>query len=119
MEFKDYMKNLNSNINNLLYRGSYISVIANKKLILEKINNTDSVQINISANSKIKGIKIVKPISIISAGCLVGNFSSIKIDNKELSKNRRGLNIVVLDNKFNVLETVNFDTFKNIYLNKF
>jgi len=119
MEFKDYMKNLNSNINNLLYRGSYISVIANKKLILEKINNTDSVQINISANSKIKGIKIVKPISIISAGCLVGNFSSIKIDNKELSKNRRGLNIVVLDNKFNVLETVNFDTFKNIYLNNF
>ena len=119
MEFKDYMKNLNSNINNLSFRGSYISVIANKKIILEKINNTDSVQINMSANTDIKGLKILKPISIMSAGCLVGNSSSIKIDNKELSKNRRGLNIVVLDNKFNVLKTVNFDTYKNVYLNNF
>ena len=49
--------------------------------------------------------------SIVSAGYLVGNRSSIGIDGTEYSKNVRGMNIVVYDLKEKrVMESISFDT---------
>ncbi|MBQ3665566.1 MAG: hypothetical protein II919_05620 [Lachnospiraceae bacterium] len=50
--------------------------------------------------------------SVASAGNEVGNSCSIKIDNREYAKNKRGLNIVVYDYHLKkVIDSVCFDTF--------
>ena len=62
----------------------------------------------ISCSGTVGGI----PYTVASAGLEGGNYSSIVIDGKEYSKNERGLNIVVFDNKTQeVVESVSFDTF--------
>jgi len=49
--------------------------------------------------------------AIESAGYQVGNYCSIRIDGVEYAKNRRGLNIVVYDNRAGeVVDSVAFDT---------
>lgn len=51
------------------------------------------------------------PYAIASAGYWVGNYSSIMIDGVEYSKNARGMNIVVYDNRTGqVVDSVGFNT---------
>lgn len=53
-----------------------------------------------------------KPFTIVSAGYLIGDISSIMIDGTEYSKNRRGMNIVVYDHTVGqVIDSIRFDTF--------
>ncbi len=50
--------------------------------------------------------------TIVSAGWSVGNTSSIIINGEEYSKNARGMNFVIVDNKTKeVIESVAFDTY--------
>ena len=52
-----------------------------------------------------------KDLELYSAGANWGRTSSIKIDGKEYSPNKIGLNFVVLNEGFEVIETVRFNTF--------
>lgn len=55
-------------------------------------------------------------LEVVSAGYTEGNISSIKINGKEYSKNKRGMNIVVYDlYKNEVVDSVNFDTCLSIF----
>lgn len=84
------------------HRWSYISVLNNNKAIYEKVENAP-----LEYKTKINDIKI----EIVSKGYSVGNSSSIKINGKEYSKNKRGLNIVVYDKLLQeIADSISFDT---------
>lgn len=82
----------------------YIAVMDGGEVIYEKIGET-SEKLQYSHDFSEYRLEIV------SAGLKGGNISQIKINNKNFSKNMRGVNIVVID-KFsnNVVDSVNFDT---------
>ena len=84
-EYINFMQSrFNSEIKNAKFRSSYIAVIKDSKIEYEK-----------SSMSKLNYEFIYEDtsIKIISAGMNSGNKSSIKVNNKELSLNQRGINI--------------------------
>lgn len=114
----DFTNNLNEDILNKLttigvkselknkYRWSYISVLSNNNPIYEKVENTP-----LEYKTKINDIEI----EVISKGLNVGNTSSIKINGKEYSKNKRGLNIVVYDKLLQeIADSISFDTYNGL-----
>lgn len=114
----DFTNNLNEDILNKLttigvkselknkYRWSYISVLSNNKPIYEKVENAP-----LEYKNKINDIEI----EVISKGLNVGNTSSIKINGKEYSKNKRGLNIVVYDKLLQeIADSISFDTYNGL-----
>lgn len=85
------------------YRYSFFAVVFAGKVIEELSEKA------ISDNGTIGNVEY----SIISAGALVGNHSSVIIGGIEYSKDLRGLNIVIYDNdKEAVVDSFNIDTFK-------
>ena len=86
------------------FRESYIAVIEGGKVITEQCSS-DKIVYEGSA----RGGKTLYEIT--SAGNEAGSISSISVAGQELSQNRRGLNIVVIDNEScGVIDSVCFDT---------
>lgn len=84
------------------YRWSYISVLSNNKTLYEKTEN-----VPLEYKFRLDDIKF----EVVSKGHSVGNVSNIKLDGKEYSKNKRGLNILVYDKLLEeVADSVSFDT---------
>lgn len=85
------------------YRTSLAAVIDNGWVVAQKDGNMQlSCEYNPYANCEIK---------VTSAGYNSGNSSSIVINGKEYSKNKRGLNVVVYDKTTNkVISSAVFDT---------
>ena len=81
------------------FRHSYYAVVADGDVV------EDCSEEQLSWQGQIMG----KAISVVSAGYNSGPNSSISIDGVEYSENRRGMNIVVLENGA-VTDTVTFDT---------
>lgn len=87
------------------YRDSYIAVISQGKVIYEN-ESSDAIEFSGELNNHTFDIK--------SAGYLSGDRSSIRIDDKEYSLNRRGINIVLYSvNSNEVIDSVNVDTFND------
>lgn len=85
------------------YRYSFFAVASPEKVI-ERLSESE-----VSNSGTIGDVDY----SIISAGALSGNHSSIIIGGIEYSKDLRGLNIVIYDNdKESVIDSFNVDTFK-------
>ena len=87
------------------WRKSYYAVVKNGVLIAEQLGN--------GLISACGTLESGASYSVKSQGWIAGNsVSSIVINGKELSKNRRGLNIVVYDEAAGkVVDSVCFDTF--------
>lgn len=100
------LKKLGLNLDKLEYRGSYIAVISKGKVIKELLDNEKRVEIKNDGELKNLGIN-----KIISAGLNSGNTSIIRINGENLSLNKRGLNIVLI-NKEDEIYLLNADTFK-------
>lgn len=103
-DFKQYMTERGSKIDQLKFRGSYAAILQQDLVVAEKMSSDEVV--NLQKDS----------IYIESAGRLAGNFSSIKISEIEYSPAKRGINLVVLD-KGKVIETINYDTFTSSFHN--
>lgn len=111
-EAKDYFKSMGSeNITQLGHYGSYIGIYSKNKLIFEKVDNNGAVSQNWKSGDIIKDFLILKELKLHSAGATWGRTSSIKIGDKELSINKIGLNFVVLNDKWEVVEKARFNTF--------
>ena len=97
-----------SNIKKMGLADSYLAVFYKNKLISEKVANNRLIKVNKKINNH--------SIEIKSAEKPSKNLSSIKINNKEFSLNKRGLNIVIVhDFQNNVLSTLNYDTYSGDY----
>lgn len=83
---------------------TFIGVIANGTVLAEKIGyNNDPVYFSTEINGQ--------NVDIISMAWANGNIGSIKLGTVDYSKNKRGFNIVVVDNKDGlILDSVTFDT---------
>ena len=95
---------------NLKYRGSYIAIIYKGKTITEKVNNNGPIKIQ---DKKLKELGIDR---VVSSGFSFGNNSEIIFQGKNLSLNKRGLNIAIIDDH-NVIKKYNIDTYKTIFAN--
>ena len=116
----NFLDSIGSEISDLNFRESYVGLFTNKTLISEfrgeksgKENSPVSLKYNLEL--EYEGQKIKKDIEISSAGMENGNITRIFVDKKEYSVNGRGLNIVVLDQSGQVVETTNFDTYESCH----
>lgn len=107
--FKESMTTMGSAINGLKYRGSFAAVVADRRVLAEQINNDGEVQLTPSNASEAEQL-LKQPFSIKSAGLFFGNYSSINVNGKEYSPNKRGLNFAIFDRNMNFLYSMNIDT---------
>ena len=89
-ETKQIFRNAGGNIDQLKFHGAYIAVFQRGKIVTEKI---DDAACELEFNDSQTG----QAFRLASAGYKTGNYSSIRIGHKEYSPNRRGLNIVVVE----------------------
>lgn len=112
----EYTKNLDENLKTILtnigiekshleqYRASFCSVIDRGKVVYDECST--STQLNCQYSTKNASFDMT------SAGYLLGNQASVKVNGKEWAVNTIGLNIVVYDNDLNeVVDSVAFDTY--------
>lgn len=118
------------NLSELTYRSSYIAVIKDGEVLEEQAEFWDQEAYDKRVNAQMAESGEIaadegqmEPISVegkvgktsyqvISGGCMMGNISSILINQEEYSINGRGFNIVVynyLDKE--IIDAANFDTF--------
>ncbi|NCC71296.1 hypothetical protein EOM09_06975, partial [bacterium] len=109
-ETKDYFKQLGSGVEKLGFRGSWVAIIKNEKIIFEKINNSGNAEITLNRDNYLNGMPISKDIFLHSSGKDHGNQSIIKINDVDYSRKLRGINVVVTDADLNVIDLINFDT---------
>lgn len=106
-EMIDEMKEFGLELADILLEKSYHSYIAcilNGKKVLEEIGNGEECSY---FEGEIEGHEVVLESRTLNGG----NRSSIQIDGMEYSKNGRGFNIAVIDNKTNrIIDLLFFDT---------
>jgi hypothetical protein len=114
-ESKQYLGKMSSNIQKLGFRGSYLAVFHQNRLVFEEIDNARSLKHHFKQGDKLQSLNFLLDIQIESAGALSGNIANIQVGEKNEAKNTRGINFVVLDKNFKVIESTCFDTFENCY----
>ena len=88
-ETKRFFRDAGGNIDQLKYRNAYTAVLQGGRVVVEKID------VN-ACELEFRDPKTGRLFRLASAGFHSGNFSSIKIDGKEHSPNKHGLNMVIL-----------------------
>jgi hypothetical protein len=117
-EAKQYLGKMGSNIQKLGFRGSYLAIFHQNRLIFEEIDNTNLLKHHFKQGEKLQSLNFLLDIQMESAGALSGNIANIQVGEKQEAKNKRGINFVVLDKNFKLLESTCFDTFENCYITK-
>jgi hypothetical protein len=110
---KQYFEKLGSNIQKLGFRSSYLGILHKGQLISEQIEQNQLLQQKFSTGQQLKNLVFLKSVEMESAGAESANIAKIIIDNTDFCPNHRGLNLVVLDSTFRVVENVYFDTYKS------
>lgn len=112
--FLTFMENKGSKIRDMKFRNAYTAVVHQDSLIHETIGES---QINVEMNLKFSAdtINLSKIIYLKSAGMDHGDQSVIEIEDVDYSRNKRGLNIIILDEIGNVKVSTFFDTFQECF----
>jgi hypothetical protein len=100
-----------TNIQQLALWGSYVGVFYKNKLLFEKVDNGAAVKEIFEKGKILRGYTFKKTIDMLSAGGLWGRTCSTKVDGKETANQKTGLNIVVLNENYEVVESVDFNTY--------
>jgi len=108
--FVEKMQAKGSKIDELKYRGSYVAVISKGQLIEEFIRNDGEITLTPNTSPIVSEVLKNKSFTIISAGLLYGDKSSIVVDGQEVSRNERGINIAVFNDNGDYMYTFSFDT---------
>jgi Family of unknown function (DUF6311) len=101
----------------LTYAGSYMGIVHKGKMVFEQVagqgENIDHTwQVGEILRGSTETFKIDKKIQLTSCGDVGHKMSKTLIDGKEYSPYQRGLNFVVVNDKFEVIETTYFDTYE-------
>jgi Family of unknown function (DUF6311) len=91
------------------FMGAYIGVIHKGKTVFEAVDNEKMLEKTWKSTPILKG---GSPVELVSAGATMGRKSNTKINGKEYSPQKRGLNFVVVNDKLEVIETADFDTYE-------
>jgi hypothetical protein len=101
----------------LTFAGSYIGIIHKGKMLFEQVaGQGENIEKTWEKGEILRGGKIAFNISeklnLISCGDVHHKMSKTLINGKEYSPYQRGLNFVVVNDKFEVIETSFFDTYE-------
>ena len=108
-EVKKYLQEQGSRLPSLLFPGSYVGIFSHGARIFEKIDDKAAVKIELRKGELIGKDRLTKDIALYSAGVPFGNQASIKVSGLEQSRERGGLNMVVLNGDGAVLASTIFD----------
>jgi len=108
-EVKKYLQEKGSRLPGLLFPGSYVGIFSHGARIFEKIDDKGPVKIELRKGELIGKDRLTKDIALYSAGVPFGNQASLKVAGEEHSRNRGGLNMVVLNGDGAVLASTIFD----------
>jgi hypothetical protein len=108
-EVKKYLQEKGSRLPGLLFPGSYVGIFSHDARIFEKIDDKGAVKIELRKGELMGKDRLTKDIALYSAGVPFGNRASIKVAGEEHSRNRGGLNMVVLSGDGAVLASTIFD----------
>jgi hypothetical protein len=108
-DVKKYLQEKGSRLPGLLFPGSYVGIFSHGAKIFEKIDAKGAVKIELQKGELIGKDRLTKDIALYSAGVPFGNQASIKVEGEEQSRDRGGLNMVVLNGDGVVLASTIFD----------
>jgi len=108
-EVKKYLQERGSRLPGLLFPGSYVGIFSHDARICEKIDDKGAVKIELRKGELIGKDRLTQDIALYSAGVPFGNQASIKVAGEEHSRDRGGLNMVVLSGDGTVLASTIFD----------
>ncbi len=108
-EVKKYLQERGSKLPGLSFLGSYVGIFNQGAKILEKIDEKDAVEIELRKGELIGKDRLTKDIALYAAGVWAGYQASIKVSGVEQSRDRGGLNMVVLSGDGAVLASTIFD----------
>ncbi len=108
-EVKKYLQERGSKLAGLPFLGSYVGIFNQGAKILEKIDDKAAVAIELRKGELIGKDRLTKDVALYAAGVWAGYQSSIKVSGIEESRDRGGLNIVVLSGDGVVLASTIFD----------
>ena len=111
-EAKVILRDGGSKIDDLKYRGSYIGILHKNKMAYEEIGNDKFIARKFNQGHHEKHFIAKKEMYLESSGMDYGNTSKILIEGRDYSLRQRGLNVIVLNDDFEVVETTFFDTFE-------
>ncbi|MEN9609345.1 MAG: hypothetical protein RLZZ628_159 [Bacteroidota bacterium] len=114
-EAKQYLGKMGSNIQKLGFRGAYLAIFHQNRLIFEDMDDTHLLKHSFKKGENLQSLNFLFDVEMESAGADAGNIAKIQIGEKNEAKNTRGINFVVLDKNFKMIETACFDTFENCY----
>jgi hypothetical protein len=109
---KSLLREAGSKIDDLKYRGSYVGILHKRKMAYENIGNEKFIGRLFNQGHWEKHFIFKKEMYIESSGIENGNTAKIHIEGRDYSLRERGLNIIVVNDEFEVLETTVFDTFE-------
>jgi hypothetical protein len=114
-ELKEYLSTRGSRIRELGFRDSYAAVLYHDYLIYEEMNNHSAVEKHWFEGDRLNypgGVfALAKDLSLYSSGRNSGNSAYIRINEKLAWRGLRGLNILVLDDRLQVVSCGKFDTY--------
>ncbi len=108
-EVKKYLQEKGSRLPGLLFQGSYVGIFSHGARIFEKIDAQGAVQIELRQGELVGPERLRADIALYSAGVRFGDRASIKVAGVEQSRDRGGLNLVVLNRDGAVLASAIFD----------
>jgi hypothetical protein len=108
-DVKKYLHEKGSQLPSLLFPGSYVGIFSHGAKIFEKIDAKGAVKIELRKGEIIGKDRLTKDIALYSAGVPFGNQASIKVSGAEQSRDRGGLNMVVLRADGAILVSTIFD----------
>lgn len=111
----DALRNMGANLDKLKFRYSYLLIVNQNKVIYEESSENERRELTISQGSQQLGLDWLRDIYLMSSGSNSGSASSIKVAAQEFSPQKRGFNMLVLNQAFEIIETAHFDTFVSSY----
>lgn len=102
------------------FAGSYIGIVHKGETLFEQVaGQGESLEKTWEKGNLLRGgntvFNISKKLQLTSWGDVAHKMSKTLIDGKEYSPYHRGLNFVVVNDKFEVIESTYFDTFEETY----
>ena len=105
-------------LRNMAFAGAYVCILYKGKMVFEQLDNQHIIEKKWETTTVLrdtlgKPIFIFKkPITLSSGGAYMGRSSKMIIGDKDYSPNKRGLNFVILNDAFEVIDVLDVDTYE-------
>jgi len=111
-EDKQILREVGFDVDALAYRGSAIAVLDKGHVVWQELSPDRKLELAIKPGDSFSTFEAKRSIDVVSAGFLVGNTASLRLDGREQGFDGRGMNFLVLGPDQELQEIACFDTHK-------